>query len=106
MCTAMIALVRGVIFASTSAGSRLSVVSISPRTGVARLKTIDEMLAMKVNPGTMTSSPGPTPRAPRQSHSDAVPELVANAYRTPVHSATRSSSWRTYALKCGSSSGP
>ena len=76
MCTAMIALVRGVIFFATSRGSRFSVSSTSASTGRARLYTIDEIEATKVKPGTMTSSPGPMFSPAMATKSALVPELT------------------------------
>jgi len=49
---------------------------------------IDEMLAMKVNPGTITSSPGPTSRPTSAVSRADVPEFTATAWRTPAYSAT------------------
>ena len=48
MCTAMIAFVRGVIFLSTSAGSRVRLSSTSASTGTARAMMTEDMEAMKV----------------------------------------------------------
>jgi hypothetical protein len=105
MWTAMIALVRGVIRASTSTGSRLSVASISASTGRARAYTTAEIVATNVKPGTMTSSPGPTPRPVKARYRPLVPELRARAYRTPAAAATSSSTCRTLAGN-DASSGP
>ncbi len=60
------ALGRSVIAASTAAGSRLKVPgSMSANTGVAPVSATELPVAAKVNDGTMTSSPGPTPAASR-----------------------------------------
>ena len=57
-------LVLGVIAASSFAGSRLNVPSsMSAKTGVAPVYVTPQADAMKVNGGTMTSSPGPNPPA-------------------------------------------
>ena len=60
----MMALVRGVIDASTQLGSMLKVSSwISAKTGVAPVKRMVLTEAMKVKGEVMTSSPGPMPCA-------------------------------------------
>jgi hypothetical protein len=60
----MMALVRGVIAASTAAGSiQKKIGSISTNMGVAPVRATELAVAAKVNDGTMTSSPGPMPRA-------------------------------------------
>ena len=70
----MIAFVRGVIFRSTSAGSRLSVTgSMSAKTGVAPMRAIDSAVAKKVKAGQMTSSPRPIPSASSTITSASVP---------------------------------
>ena len=63
-CTAMTALVLGVIAAFTvSAVTHIVSGSTSQKTGVAPVAGIASADAQKVNDGTMTSSPGPTPSA-------------------------------------------
>jgi len=64
--TGTIALVRGVMAASTAARSRLPLSrSTSARTGVAPRMTAALALAMKVRGVVMTSSPRPMPSTPR-----------------------------------------
>ena len=70
-------LVRGVILASTSTGSRSNDWSTSARTGVAPANTIAEIEATNVNPGTITSSPEPTPRPSSAIHSAADPPTLS-----------------------------
>jgi len=68
MCTGMIALVRGVMAASTAAGSTLNVCSsISANTGVACWNRITFADATNENELVITSSPGPIPRRCRQA---------------------------------------
>ena len=106
ICTTMIAFVCGVIFARTSSASRLNVRSISASTGIPRAYTIDEMLAINVNPGTITSSPGPIPSPASAVNNADVPEFTATPYFTPTYSATACSLWYTFRLNRGSTSSP
>ena len=62
MCTGTIARVRGVIAASTAAGSRLKVAaSMSANTGRARSNSTTLAEATNENGEVMTSSPASTP---------------------------------------------
>ena len=79
----MIAAVRGVILAATSSGSTVSVSSTSAKTGTAPEFTTAPTVAMKVNAGTTTSSPHPTPSAASAHRSAAVPLDVAERERAP-----------------------
>ena len=72
-CTGMMALVRGERQRARSSGSSCMVSSISAKMGRARLATMAPTEAMKVTAGTMTSSPGPTPRPASPRRSAAVP---------------------------------
>ena len=65
MCTGITALACGVIFFSKSIGSIVSELSTSAITGIAFAANIAAQEAKKVYPGTITSSPGPTPTATR-----------------------------------------
>jgi hypothetical protein len=59
----MTPLVRGVIAASTAAGSmQKKSGSMSTKTGMAPVSATELAVAAKVNDGTMTSSPTPHPR--------------------------------------------
>ncbi len=81
----MIAAVRGVIAASTSAGSMLYVRgSISTNTGVAPACMMAFAVAMKLNDGQTTSSPGPTPATSSARCSAVVQFDVAMAWRAPT----------------------
>ncbi len=67
MSTIRIAFVRGVIAASTAAGSMLNVSgSTSAKTGVAPVKSTALAEATNENDDVTTSSPGPMPSACRQ----------------------------------------
>ena len=57
-----------------------------------------------MNPGTITSSPGPTPSPTKARYSALVPEFTPRAYLTPTRSATCCSKRRT--LAGNPSSGP
>src|SRR5262245_61461802 len=88
MCTGMIAFVRGVIAASTAAGSTLNVrSSISANTGFARSNRITLADATNEKLDVITSSPGPTPRRCRATCSPAVPLEQATACCAPTRSA-------------------
>ena len=74
MWTPITALVFSVIFASTSSGQMHQYSSsISAKTGVAPTKLTDVAVAMKVIPGTMTSSPGPISSILMAAHNAAEP---------------------------------
>src|SRR5450756_108752 len=86
----MIALVRSVILARTSSGSICHVsAQESTKTGVAPAYLIAFTDAMYVSVGTMTSSPGPIPRATSAKCKATVPFETAVAYLTPTYSANR-----------------
>ena len=79
-CTGMIAFVRGVIARAAASGLRLPVAgSTSAKTGVAPHCQTELAVAMNESDGTMTSSPGPTPRAYSARCSAVVQLLVATA---------------------------
>jgi Transmembrane secretion effector len=94
----MTAAVRGVIAAATAPGSMQKVAgSMSANTGVARARAATPAVAAKEKEGTITSSPGPMPRARRDSHRAAVPELTATQCRpatSPANSASNSATCR------------
>ena len=92
MCTGMMARVRRVILRSASAGSGVSVSSISATMGTAPTARTARAVAMKVQAGTMTSSPGPMPRPTRAQIRALVPLLTVRAYLTPTFWASSSSS--------------
>ena len=78
----MIALVRGVIAASTAAGSRLNVSgSMSAKTGVAPTRWIELAVAKNVNGLVITSSPGPTSSAISARIRASVPDAQPMAWR-------------------------
>ena len=79
VCTTMIARVCGVIFDSTSDGSRLNDSSDSAMTGRAPFMTIELKQEYQLHAGRITSSPGPTPSAASAVVSAAVPEVTASA---------------------------
>src|SRR6185437_1405390 len=88
MCTGMIAFVRGVIAASTAAGSTLKVrSSISANTGFARSNRITLAEATNEKLDVITSSPGPMPRRCSATCSPAVPLEQAMACCVPTRSA-------------------
>ncbi len=79
----MIALVRGVMAASTAFGSMVAPSgSISTSTGFAPARSIAEAVATKVMVVVITSSPGPMSSAFSAMCSAAVPELQATAWRS------------------------
>src|SRR4051794_8876869 len=81
----MIALVRSVTAARTLSASRQKWSgSMSAKTGVAPVRATELAVAAKVNDGTITSSPGPTPAARRPRCSPEVPELTATHVRPEV----------------------
>ena len=70
----MIALVRGVIAASSNAASMFAVSgSTSTNTGLAPTSAMTSAVATKVKGEVMTSSPGPISRAIRAISSASVP---------------------------------
>src|SRR5450759_1323471 len=86
----MIALVRSVILARTSSGSICHVsAQESTKTGVAPAYLIAFTDAMYVSVGTMTSSPGPIPRATSAKCKATVPFETAVAHPTPTYLANR-----------------
>src|SRR5689334_61488 len=92
----MIAFVRGVIAASTCAGSMLSVSgSMSTKTGVAPTSRMVLPVAAKLNGVVITSSPAPMPCANSATCSAAVPDETATASDTPHSSAKRRSNSST-----------
>ena len=83
-CTGMIALVRGVIAASTWSRSRLRLSSsTSTNTGRAPTRITTLALAAKVMAGTITSSPGPMPHACSATSSAPVAEVNVRTMRPP-----------------------
>ena len=79
----MIARVRGVIAASTAAGSRLQVTgSMSTSTGVAPTRTMHPAVAKNEYVLVITSSPGPTPSAINTARMASVPDETAIACPT------------------------
>jgi len=83
MCTGKINRVRGVIFFSRSAGSIEKVSSTSQSTGIALACTTAAAVATHRNAGTITSEPGPIPRAAMAVLRAPLPLLTARAYRAP-----------------------
>ena len=82
--TGRIAFVRGVIAASTAAGSmQKSSSRTSTRTGVAPTRRIALTVALKLNETVITSSPGPIPSAWRIASRATVPLLMRTACFTP-----------------------
>ncbi len=77
-CTGMIALVRGVIAASTAVGSIVKVlrVDVDEHRRRARCSRSPTTVATNVNGTVMTSSPGPTPAASSARCSALVPVLT------------------------------
>ena len=88
MWTGMMALVRSVMAASSLAGFIRNVSrSQSTKMGKAWWSSTTLTVARKVYGGTMTSSPGPTPRAPSDENNAVVPLDVATQYLAPFSSA-------------------
>jgi hypothetical protein len=97
-CVGMIALVRGVIRASTASRSRLRVArSTSTNTGVAPDLTIMRGAAKNVCAGVITSSPGPAPTSCSAISSAAVADDTTRAGRPPWNTDSAASS----AFTCG-----
>ena len=97
MSTDMIALVCGVMFASTDAGSRQKVSgSMSANTGMAFQCSIAVALAHIVHGLTMISSPGSMPTAPTAATNPEVQELTVTACLTPKYDSHARSNSRTF----------
>ena len=86
-CTAMMALVRDVIFASTSLGSMLYVSSTSAKTGTQLCRSIPMIEPAEVQGVTMISLPGSGLMAPMHTCMAAVPEVTVTPHLTPCLSA-------------------
>ena len=78
--TTIITFVRSDIFTLRSSGSTPKVWSESTKTGMARDLIIAEILDIHMNPGTMTSSPLPTPKTSKAISRAPVPEFTAVTY--------------------------
>ena len=90
----MIALVRGLI-AARAASAEIhgrSSAAMSANTGVAPVYRTALAVATKLNEGTITSSPGPSPAARQIRCNPAVQLVTASACSTPTYSANRDSS--------------
>ena len=88
----MIARVRAVTAAATARGSMLKVRgSMSTNAGHAPTWRMAFAVAMQVNAGQITSSPGPTPLRCSAICIAEVHELVATACSAPIHAASRCS---------------
>ena len=83
----MMARVRGVIFASTSAGSRVYVSSMSAKIGTQLCSSAPMMLPPDVHGETMISSPGSGFTAPMHVCMADVPEFTVITHSTPCLSA-------------------
>jgi hypothetical protein len=80
----MIALVRGVIAASTWSGSIVHVARVtSTKTGRAPAAMAAYGVALKVNAGTTTSSPQPMPSALSATSIVTVPLDINTPWRAP-----------------------
>src|SRR5262245_11879434 len=94
--TGRMALVRGVIRASTWAGSIVYVTgSTSTYTGTAPQYVMAHDVAMNVMGTVITSSPGPTPAASSARCRADVPELTATQCWAPTYSAKAASNSAT-----------
>ena len=83
----MIALVRGVMARSISAGSRFSVSgSMSTKTGFAPSSAIISPVAMNVNGVVITSSPGRMSSAIMAMSKASVPLETVRQWLTPTYS--------------------
>ena len=81
----MMALVRGVMAASTRAALALKVAgSRSMKTGLAPTRETTPAVAKKVKLGTITSSPAPMPRAMRAASCASVPLDMPTAWAAPA----------------------
>src|SRR5690348_14915948 len=94
--TTMTTFVWGVIFDSTSAASRLNDSSDSAKTGKAPSMTTALTQEYQLQAGTITSSPGPIPRAASAVVSAAVPDVTAKAYFTLIRAASSFSKLSTF----------
>src|SRR5215469_14797920 len=84
----MIALVRRVIRRFTDSGSMHALNALtSAKTGRAMHATAAYGVAANVIAGTITSSPGPMPKALSATSSALVPEVVGIAKRAPWQAA-------------------
>ena len=101
MCTGRIALVCGVTAASTFVASKVSVSSMSQNTGTAPRWITALIVATQVYVGTITSSPGPTPRAASEVMSAPVPDVTPTACLAPIASANARSSCVTLCIGRG-----
>src|SRR5208337_4672868 len=91
------ALVCGEIFSNTSSGSSPRVFSsISAKTGFAPTNCGTLAVDMKVNEGTITSSPLPTPWASSAAWVADVPELNVRQYLLPIKAAISCSNSATF----------
>ena len=97
-CTGMMARVRSVIAASTPA-KLIFIVSGSASTGttVAPVCATASQVAINVCAGTITSSPGPIPRARNGSTSASSPLPTPTQYFAPQYSAKAASNSATAA---------
>src|SRR5262245_41307876 len=87
--TGTTARVRSVTFAAIWSGAMLNVTgSMSAKTGRAPSRQTELTVAKKVNGGTMTSSPGPIPRACRASTRASVPDPHPTPNAAPQNAAT------------------
>ncbi len=69
---------------------------MSAKMGFAPVNATDSAVATKEKLGTMTSSPGPMPRAMREAWRAAVPELTATARFAPTKCAKSLSNCETF----------
>ena len=92
----MIARVRGVILASTSAGSSVYVSSTSANTGTQLCRIAPIIDPPAVHGDTMISLPGSGFSAPIHTCMDAVPELAVTACFAPCFAANASSNSTTF----------
>ena len=96
MCTAMTALVLGVINLLKDSGLIFIVPSMSAQTGVARDSMIASTVATKVKLWVMTSSPGLRSRTASATRNAAVPEVTASAKGEETDLANACSKSRTF----------
>ncbi len=80
---------------TVSADTQYETGSTSANTASAPVSRTALAVAMKVNDGTTTWSPGPTPRARRASSRAVVPFETAEAWRAPIVEANSSSNAST-----------
>ncbi len=94
--TTTIALVRSVMAGSISSGSIVPVRgSTSTIMGIALIESIAAMVAKKLQSGTITSSPSPTPNESNAASRVLVPLVIATACSAPVNSRHSLSNERT-----------